>query len=1364
MSIEGKIPLQADAVPNNDNPRGFVTSNEYVKGAPQVFDSVAKLVEFHPNRMKNGMPATVFNYPSLGVITELRLAGNPDAMKDQNGDSIVTLNNFDQFWVVKDFTKTNSSRVYAFSADGPGGGAPVYPYTIETESNWLTTRDDSRGHKWMRFRDDDIDENADGIFDNWSSPIPISGIFAPNDYIKNYFLRQAVSSTVHSNSTALSIDKYYIVESGSVLIEGDISLNDAGEFGSVTSATFTVGRVFKYAAANTYTFNTATVTETLKSPPRTINGVPNSEPIGWIDTIPSGTDQLWEINGQLSVYGVLKSDWILRKIVESPNYIRYSNSPYPHPDTIVDTNTTAESGSIEDDALIAAGWETVYNGQNYIAIRTDGTGSDLFTSWFVEKINEESGEYEASVYKLFDINLDPDSPFLVAPTDRDPTREGWSETPVTEGDSTKINYVSKARKFFNGELKTPWAKPVPYTGKDAFNDFIIASPADNFKYSDIGVVTPTEITLEAKLLKGVLDFQDDASVTITYEWRRVFNDGVVLSNIADDDTAQDFYYLGPSGSYRNGQRLLILPAAINGQATFRVTQTVALTDGNTLIFEDEITLVDVSDGIDAVRFEVTADNSRTIYDSLNLVFVPATIILRAYWSNLTPTLHWYLKVLGVWTEITNGSPYIIGGNTCAFDAVDLFGDDALAEELHFAVSTHSTNPDSADQISNFSDYITIVKLASDSVGSPGVDALSVLLNNESHTLVLNSITISPQSGEIGSSGKAISKIEMYDGPTKLEYGTDYTLLLTSDNANVTFDQQTNGVDGDVFVDTWNVGERRAVCLITITYGSIVLTKKFSVSSTLDAPGAIVLDIDSDAGFLFTKGVTTAKNLSAKLYNSALSGSQLQVIRATQSTIAAFAAASAGYVFVQYSHVVLIGSTGPLFAVYRYNGGDKTNTASYSLLSSSDYYTFRWKIASSFGSQTTDPLKQVSISDILISTDVTVEVYLNSILRRSRTVSITDVNDGKIYRVWTDNATKPASNQLITNQVPVSGGAFGTGEGSVTVNGVVWFLATASYWLTHTPKFAQDGEYINGSYSYSAVYSIQGTKGDQGPSGNFFFPMYKANSTTLGAGGTSSTLAQMTAAGWTATIPTSGVIYKTERIWTGQGVTFDLNGYPSTAPVSGTLWTPAARVSGTDGSNGNPGPAGPGYNGVTYTGVDGSGGNVYSLNPVNGASAASIVAPKGATGPSGAIVTGGTKYGVSNLFSNNSFVLGGNVLGFTPNPSRAYPSTSFTLPVESNWKPYIKFTIQAVGDEGSTTDVFYMYIQRSSDNVTWGSTYITVAVRTVIGGSYGEYSVEHVDNTAVNGQTYYYRLVVRSTTTDNNYFSSNAGYCKFLVPG
>jgi hypothetical protein len=1282
MSLEGKIQIQSTLVPTNDNPRMPVTEVKYIKGAPQIFSSIAELVEFHPNRMIKGMTATISGWPGINDVSHLILKSDPALLVDSNGDSIITENNFNQYWDIDDQTTASQIRVRQYAPDSAGGGAPVYPYTLVEEVNWKNTFDPNQGHKWMRMRDDDVDDNADGIFDNWTAPIAIVNAFTSGDYIDKRFKREGTPASFNSQITSeggLTVDNYYVVDEDDLEVTGNLSLIDIGEVTTSGTVVLTLGRVFKYVSGLTYNFNygmgAGKLRRIIKTPPRTVTGTPNNEPSGWFDTPPVGTDQLWEISGQKSVYGQLKSDWLLKKVVEDPNYTRYSNSPSPHPDTLCGVNESAATSSAADLRLVAAGWNSEYTGEEAFIARRTG-GSPPYSAWLVEKISEESGEYVDRVFKLFDMNLDADGYVIAAPTDSDATREGWSDAPLQET-ATQINFVSEARKFFDGTLKTAWSQPVPFTGKDVFTDVIESIPADNFRYDGAGNVTPSEITLTAKLYKGVTKLWEEFGVTISYAWKIVYNDGNIVdiastSNPADDfytpavtgsgiadsggsntvinDALGDFvskgvlagdkiwnvtdgsyatvvtvnsatqitttgltggadntfssgdvYFLQVDNYVRANQVAIIKPGAITGAATVRCIQTITMTEASNLVFEEEISLIDVTDGKDAKALTITADNYRFLYDSTGLVFSPLNLVLRAYHSNLPGvTLYWYYWNGSAWVQIISGvNNYTISGNVLSSTAANRFLADSSHQEIRYAVSTlgPAGNPDAADYEDSFSDFLTIAKLSAANVGVNGEDALNATLSNEAHTVVLDSATTVPATGEVA---KATTRIAVYEGNVKLDYHlAEFSIALGGGESTYFAVTDPNDATGDAVVSlidsSWVAGVRSYQAHLAITYGGITLNKVFSLSSTLDAPGAIILDIDSDKGFVFTPTDKSNKTLTAKLYNSALSGDQ---------------------------SITLPGA-----------------------------YYFQWVVGgvtSGWSNAAGAHQKVVTQANILTSANVTVRISTSvsgTPIYRERTISLSDVIDGRAYRAWTE--TDPGAN-ILTTQNPTLGtsGNFvgGVAKALDPITGTQeWRLQGDSYWNTHSPLYSQDA-YVDpntGNWAWTPKYRIKGEQGDQGGAGHFQYAMYKAtyrimaSQTTLAAfaaasgsytftkgsviylnapgpayyynGGTktlvgsydttlvppdfangnsdTATLAQMIGTGtayadWFSRPPISGVIWKTERLWNGEGVSFNVNGDPVGAiEVSGSKWATPVKITSLDGSGfkgdvGDVGPTGP----------------------------------------------------------------------------------------------------------------------------------------------------------------------------------------------
>lgn len=1264
LNLEGLIRLFTSIVPNNLNPKQWIVRNFDVQGAAQNFAELQELIDFHPFKMKRGMRATVQNFPSAGKSTDFKLVYDPAFMVDSNEGTIVTVNNYATFWQEIETTTPESVRVYEYAPDGPNGGSPIYPYTLSEEDKWEPEFDAQKNHRWLRFRDDDVDSNADGIFDNWTVPISLNS-YTSGDYVENRFQRYALSKPDQNLTVVGDLEngRHYLIVQGSIDVDGEI---------------LEKGRRFTYSTALTYTFEGGTIVrETNIAPPRVdSNGNPNNEPLGWADLPPNGTDTLWMIVAQKSVYGQLKTPWSIRKVQETPEYVRYNYVADPNPNELCATNESAAVGTQADTDLNDAGWVKTYVDHTFMAIREDTETPGIYTAWQIEKISGESGEYIDRVFKLFPINADPDSPSVQAPSTRDPLNEGWSDNPLVEG-STTINFISEARKFFDGTLKTPWSDPVPYTGKSTYQDIITADPGDEFKINPNTVpatVVPSLITLENRIFKGVDKIWEQAGVTITFAWYRVYNDGTVFPADANSEPTSitGFDYLPATGTpgtlgYKfDNQRVTINKDVVTGKAVFRCVATLQ-TGGDDIIFEEEISILDISDGLDAKNLSVTADNQLLIYDTSNTVFVPANIILRAYYSNLgSPTLNWYHWNGVSWDALTTGDTYNA-------TAATYFTADGSAEEARFAVSTHPTNPDLADGEVFFTDTITIGKTSAAGIGSPGENAVIALLDNESHTVVVDNTTGQPFAGEIGVSGKAITKVEVWNGATKLSIGTsgtDVIQSISSDNPNIGFTQQfgTQGTDpekyGEVYVSSWAANETSAVCTITLTYGGRVYTKQFSISSTKDAPGAIILDIDSDSGFEWTPSQRGNKTVTGNLYDS-------NVLQ------------TSGYEY----RWLLNGAT--------------------SLGSRSSYATGNRQIT-------------LTRTEVGSSADITCQVReVGQVpILRSRTVKFTDVLDNQRYIAWTDSESVTNANKIADGVDPTTL--------PETVGSVTWRLSTDSYWQSNSPVYACDAEETTVEWVWTYPYRIKGEKGDQGPNADYFFSMFKAGGTTVPS--STATIAVMYANGWRRIPPTTGIVYQTIGRFSGEDTPIGADGYPwddAATSASNSIaqpedtWSTPVKLTGTDGTDGDPGTAGSdgdnGWSPVFAVATDGErrvlrvvdwqGGE--GTKPATGlylsssgftSNIASAVDIRGTAGPAGADgVDGvdGVALGVEEVFAGKKTYVTGTDLS-------SLFTTIFTRDLGSIKSNYIDFMISCLTYGNDNRD-FEVRIQTSIN----GSTYNTV---------------------------------------------------------
>lgn len=1167
--LNGKMQMQGELVPDNGVPFQPISKVRYIKGATQTFENITDLVEFHPNLMLRGMSLKIVDAAPSAVlkITEYILVADPATMLDPvTLTSFVTIDNFLDYWVVKDETNSNFERVQEYAPDDTNGARPPYPYEsaagIAFEVNWVPAYSAASNHKWLRFRDDDIDDNVDGIFDNWTVPIALGTSILGGDFIANLYTRQNVTATIATNQGELVVTNLGSSDSGWF----QVTVGDIDEDDGTTITNRTVGKYFKYDAGNTYTFNnSATATQTLPPPATTDAGISNDNGVYttasglaavlYTDDIPAGTDDLWEILGQKSVYGALKSDWSIRRISEDPSLTRYAISFSALPDTACSTTEDAGAEPFNTD-LINIGWEGTFQiDTTYLATRTD-LGGGTFSDWNIKKIAGESGEFKDRVFKLFPINTDFDQE--TPPSGADAIAEGWSDTPLAET-PTEINGVSESTKYFDGTLKTPWSVPVAYTGQDTIHDVIVNTDqsGNTFKFDPNSatptIPTPLDMTLEAQLFKGITELW--INETITYVWTRIYNNGAVDTTVADADTGKTFYYLGTSGTpgqpdnKLNAQRLFVTHQGVDGKAVFQCVQTLVLPDATTVVQIDEYVIQDFTDGKDAKSLDISADSQVALWDT-GTTFVPSEIRLSAFQNNLPSgfTLFWYEETApSTWTKLVSG----VGGYTFAaenyggqmqIDVATVFANDATPEEIRYAVSTIDGDPDTNDNIASFSDYVTIHKADISAVGTNGEQAVFGLLTNEAHVIVLDNITESPVAGEIGSTGNARSLINVYDGSVKIVQGAGsgkyLVTALASSNANITPAQQISGNDVELYISAWTAEERETKITATIEYvtgdarGTITLAKVFSVNSTLDAPGAILVSIDSaDGRFSFYPEDLTDIDLTANLYNDALTPS---------------------------------------------------------LQDPANYY-YSWKVGSGAfetvkagGGGTLGEQRTITRAEIRLNGLVEVRVFtvasptIPTDILRTNSVDINDIQDGKTFHLYhlDPPGTPPAPPAATIDP------AVGDGSWLPASTGAIWGIDG-----TQRP-YADWGAESTPEYDWSDPYQIGGEDGDQGDQGGGYFNMYSIydnedTKPTFPSGNTSSIDQMIAGVGqdeWEVLVPSNDKIWITQRLYQGftpTSLTVKIDGSgklvggddSAAVPVTGSTWSEPVLLSGKDGVDG-----------------------------------------------------------------------------------------------------------------------------------------------------------------------------------------------------
>ena len=793
-------------------------------------------------------------------------------------------------------------------------------------------------------------------------------------------------------------------------------------------------------------FIRAAVTPSL--PPALIDGIANNEPEGWADIPTVGTDPLYEIRGQKDKYGNLKSQWIGPFLIpEDEDLIRYNSNSTPNPNTIVNISTPATDGSQADTDLITAGWIKTFDPtiHKYRAKRSENAPND-YTTWNIDKISEESGEYIDRIYKLFPDSIDFDSLTFITdntPTGNDPIsnvqglprNEGWSDVQLTEGDVT-INCYSEARKFIDGSLKTPWTSPRPFTGKNVYIDYIRSNGETSFKYANSddlanNISDPVSITLTAFLFKG----NNEVTQNLSYKWFKIYNNKNAIIVDPDVDT--------PLATTKD---IVVTPTDIATKAIFRCYTTLAINGGDDLVFVEEESILDITDGDDAKSLTISSDTPIVLYDTTNSAFSVDNIAIRGFQNFLDGvTFYWYKDDgAGNWISLVGNADYTLANKSLSIATVDLFTANGNKENARFALSTSSTIANVED-VDEFYDIFTISKLSSAGVGAAGQDAYTIVLSNEVDSIILDRATGLPQAGEIGNTGTVTTNVSVYDGTTKLAAGTDYTITVADTEPDISFTASDTGSEYLVYIDTWTATTIRKVnAVITVTIGSVVINKNFTVSSNLDDAGALI-------GFVDIAATSVNKGLS----------------------------------FLPQERNPIT-----LEAVLDQNG-TKINPANFG---GNVVWYFNNALTTTNLSGTKNINKTINRVDVDNNLSVKAKINYNNVDYFTTPVNIDDITDGKQYIAYHRYpSTIPAEPLAIpTKPSDITVTAFNAlGNNDLLDNNFYPTATLASYWFTL-------GTVNNIAGVDTIIWGIplrnRGEKGEQGDTPDFIVTYYKANDT------------------------------------------------------------------------------------------------------------------------------------------------------------------------------------------------------------------------------------------------------------------------------
>lgn len=597
------------------------------------------------------------------------------------------------------------------------------------------------------------------------------------------------------------------------------------------------------------------------------NEVLNNNPVDstygkWLDVgvLPAGAlladYNLWEIQGPKDVYTILQGPWSKPKIIPiNGDLIRYSSSVTPHPGTLVSTTETAADGTPGDTKLNDAGLVAVPNHKQHryrwTRKQVDAT---TYTEWTHEQFAEESGEYVEFIFRnipetLVEYMLDnPDALFTAEMGgDGKPFRPqgkdapGWSDKPL-KPEPGKIGIRSSGIKFFNKELKGPWADPVPDGTRNTFADSITSDLGDDFKYNAAGVCTTPTINLTANLYLG--DFDLTTTGRVAYAWERVYNGG--------DVTPLAF------GTTRS---IAVTNTDVNGKAVFRCTMTYTNEAGVATKIVSEYVMLDVKDGRNARLLKIHASNYAFIESGGTAT--PSFIRLQAWTENVLDAdgkLTWKRKPASdvtPWADVAN---LVVVDDTLDVTPADM---GVESEYIYYCEGKDATGAIFYDQVNLHKRVLT-----------NGADAFWSLLTNPSESVATN-----PDGSLVDPTmANHNTNYQVFDGGTEVTSSFDNVSLVVRDV--VLADTALTGAMNDVTASVdmashkiqltaWGSNVRMATVAITFarTTDTKVLYQDFKLRRQKGFDELYVLDLDVLGGMTFAPGDTADKTVKAFIYRN-----------------------------------------------------------------------------------------------------------------------------------------------------------------------------------------------------------------------------------------------------------------------------------------------------------------------------------------------------------------------------------------------------------------------------------------------------------------------------------------------------------------
>lgn len=1056
--------LSTGFVPRNSNPRVWVARQEDILGGFHQYATLEDLIALHPNKMIQDMEIVVsqhtrgtkiFNRKKFQLKTVPTEADYPLSLTTTDG------NYYQNFWEVIAENKVSESGVYEIEyAPDVNGVKPAYPYIDNPggEVNWSNTYEAGTS-KWYRERFSNDVDSGTGIYTQWTVPLPLNGNFESGDYVANLFLRAASEPPLPgryddngllNNEPAGWLDippgganPLYEIRAQKDLY-GNLKTDWIGPFLIPEDED-----LVRYNSQSTPNPNNLVDQSTPATNPSAADTALTDA--GWVKTFDPSIHNYRAIRQENAPNDYTL--WDITKIAEeSGEYIDRIYKLFPENQdfddaTFIANNTPTGNNPIENPTGAAenVGWADTQHGETdtevncYSEARKFIDGS-LKTTWSSPRPFTGKSVYADYIESTDNTFKYPSPADMAAGTNSDPASitmtfklfKGTNE--ITTGITYKWYkvYNNKSVIVVDPDVDPPLAttQAIVITPSDVDTKAIYRC------YATLAVSGADDIVFtEEEFVVDITDGDDAKALVLGAETPIVVYDTVgtvfptslvkliARQNFLDGTT---FYWYKDNGvgtwiplaTFASGSISSVADAG-GGQLTITTSAAHGLSDND--------------------RVNITGT---TNYDG-------AYTITNTTGTTFEITATWVATETGSWDQ----DFYTLTNQTLQINTDDLFLSNGAAQSARFAISTSST-AGNVENSNEFYDIATVSKLGSAGVGSDGADAITIVLSNEVDAAVIDRATGLPVAGEIGSSGRVKTVVTVYQGTTALQYGVDYTITGAgtgnmSDTANVTWGQQANGNNGEIYIDAWtntNVTKVNITIPVNVT-GIGTINKNFTVDTTLDAAGALIAFLEIDS---------TSTNQSLSFTPANRNDIVLKAVLDQNGTAIPEANFDGNVVW----------KFGTLTTATNLSGTNNVN-------------------------------KTVTRLDVVGSQVVTAEITYNTITYTTPPITIDDITDAKTYRLFYDYGSDPVPAEPITKPAAPADTLVAnfTSTFSDTITTTNWYrdAGDKTYFVVDglvTPDVNGDDEILWGT-----PYRVRGEVGNQGDSPDFLVSYYIGTATS-----------------------------------------------------------------------------------------------------------------------------------------------------------------------------------------------------------------------------------------------------------------------------